>query len=64
MKDLGIVDNLEIYCNGQQVVDCIDRIIIEQEHVEHEAHYQPVALLLLDINMPIMTGFEVVPLVK
>ena len=65
-QDVGLEDKLLIMSNGKEVVDYIDRIFesIADNTEEEETPYQPVSLLLLDINMPIMDGLETLKLVK
>ena len=64
-KDLEISDNLLVFSNGQEVLDNIESLLLtlDAKEVTQES-IQPISLLLLDINMPIMNGFEVLPLAK
>ena len=50
--------------NGQEVVDYIDKLLEDIEMGRSEPKTQPVALLLLDINMPLLSGMEACKLVK
>ena len=54
-SDLEIEEKLNIYQNGADVVKFFQWVIMDPE-VDDEI--QPVSLLLLDINMPIMHGLE------
>ena len=66
LKDVGLQEGFTIVSNGQEVLDSIDEVLapFEEEPFEKTDKIQPIALLLLDINMPIMNGFDVLPLVK
>ena len=54
-SDLDIEEKLNIYQNGADVVKFFQWAIMD---TEHENNIQPVSLVLLDINMPIMHGLE------
>ena len=66
LKDVGLDKNYTIVSNGQEVLDSIDEVLAPyyEQPLEQATKEQPIALLLLDINMPIMNGFDVLPLVK
>ena len=65
LKDLNISDRLLLLSNGLEVIQKIDNILQRIEHAEiQQQAIQPITLLLLDINMPIMTGYEVLTHVK
>ena len=57
-----------LFANGQEVVDYFDSLLedIKQNdsQVSRMTPQQPVALLLLDINMPIMSGMEALKAIK
>ena len=65
MDHLGIESRTAIFSDGQETVNHFERILNSLEHnqVEFESlnvsehAIQPVSLLLLDINMPMLNGF-------
>ena len=64
--DIGILDQLVLLSDGQEVVDYFDQVleeVISQHHGE-QAAIQPISLLLLDIDMPRLTGMEACALIK
>ena len=64
--DISLSMNLKIFSNGQEVIENLDSQLQELELKENENQktVQPVSLLLLDINMPILNGLDTVVLVK
>ena len=52
--------------NGKEAVDYFDELFKSMREQTHEqaGSYQPVTLVLLDINMPIMTGLEAIKIIK
>ena len=50
--------------DGNDVVEYIEKCLSEIEFVSIEYTLQPISLLLLDINMPLMNGFETLICVK
>ena len=67
--EIRIVDKLKIFSNGKEVVDHFDKIFedLEKHRSEEQSKastVQPVSLLLLDINMPIVTGIEALKQIK
>ena len=47
-----------MFANGQEVVNHFGKILKNLTFVSTQAVIQPVSLLILDINMPILNGFE------
>ena len=66
LQDIGMADRLVKLSNGQEVIDYFKRMFDELEQNEPTSltTIQPVTLLLLDINMPILTGIQTYVLVK
>ena len=50
----------KFFSNGKEVVDFFDKLLRDIHSSSKSSYIQPVALVLLDINMPIMTGLEAV----
>ena len=67
--DHGLVgtEKLKIFSNGQEVIEFLDELLGEL-HIENldkvQAPRQPVALVLLDINMPILNGLDTLRMIK
>ena len=58
VSDLGLRERTRVFENGQQVIECLDKQI-ESALASKDGQLQwPVALVILDINMPILNGFE------
>ena len=60
-EELEIADKLVTFRNGQDVIDYIGEILkneCDEALRDGETTIQPITLLLLDINMPILDGFE------
>lgn len=58
-------DRLKIFSNGQEVVEFFEQHLLKEMSAQKiDRTYQPVALLLIDINMPILNGMETVPKIK
>lgn len=55
-RDLGIQDKLVLSITGKEVIDFLD--IVLNNMAETNGLIQPISLILLDINMPIMDGLE------
>ena len=72
MEHLGIDGQMEIFGNGQETVNHFERVLnsLEYDEIDIESlnvtehAIQPVTLLLLDINMPLLNGFQVLTQVK
>ena len=62
-KDLGIKECLVDFANGQEVVGYFTKILLQLPE-ERQQVVQPVSLLLLDINMPVLNGYETLKKVK
>ena len=64
-EDFVMGKRLIVACNGQQILDYLDTLLLSFDNDEFEGKaIQPVALLFLDINMPILNGLKTVKLVK
>ena len=67
MKDIGLDNRLKMFANGQTVVDFVSELLTQ---LKTEADWgveqvsQPISLLLLDINMPVLNGYETLTKVK
>ena len=61
-EDIGLGDKLTMFSNGSDVVQHFDDLLKKQSSVEMP--FQPITMLLLDIQMPIMTGMQTMKLVK
>ena len=66
LSDLGLAKRLVMLSNGQEVIDYCDKLYedLYRSQTEGELPLQPVALLLLDINMPIKNGIETLLVIK
>ena len=58
------MDKLNVFNDGQEVVDYFAEILTSLISDNSQTHIQPVSLLILDVNMPILGGFETLKLVK
>ena len=65
-KEIGIGNKFCVTSNGEQVVSLLIEHLeeIENNRTGIISPYQPVTLLLLDINMPMLNGFETTKAVK
>ena len=62
--DLGLTDRLMMFSNGRDAVQHFDWMLKQERSQQHPKRPQPVSLIFLDINMPIMTGLEAIKLIK
>ena len=62
-KDLGIEDRLIMFTNGHEVVEHF-KGILNAEESQKSIRRQPIPLLLLDVNMPVLNGLETLIQVK
>ena len=63
-EEIGLAERLITLKNGQEVIDYIDKVTEDLTFEVSTSPLWPIPLLLLDINMPILTGLETLPLVK
>lgn len=63
-EDVGLTKRLVMFQNGQEVLEFIDRYQESIEMSDQNIVQQPISLLLLDINMPVLNGLQTLPLVK
>ena len=56
---LNMTHRLKLFSNGQEVVDYFDQLLSQEIRT-----LQPVALMMLDINVPILHGLEVTTRIK
>ena len=64
VEDMGITNKLVMLKNGQEACVFFDATLESAETLDNSASKQPVCLLLIDINMPIMTGMEAIEIIK
>ena len=64
--DIGIPDSLITFSDGEGVVKYFEQYLKSRRDCEYEiAHSAPsIALVLLDINMPVMNGFQTLERIK
>jgi len=62
LQDIGVASRLVTFANGQEVVDYFCTLLEDLKKAP-EPHIR-ISLLLLDINMPILNGFETCRKVK
>ena len=66
--EMGISEKLIMFSDGQNVAEYFDGILdaldVDSPRQEGLPPHQPVSLLLLDINMPILSGMEALQRIK
>ena len=62
-SDLGIGEKLSTFNDGLSAIQHVETVLsgIQDPDVVHE---QPITLLILDMQMPLMNGFETLKFVK
>ena len=55
---------MTLFSNGQEVIDYFKELLRLTSESTENVRKQPVAVLLLDINMPLVDGFETSKRVK
>ena len=65
-KELGKPDKLEMFSDGKETVDFFDGLLNQFEEYRDSSNktLQPVSLLLLDINMPLVNGIDALKQIK
>ena len=67
LKELGLEGKIITHCDGEEVVEYFDYILDDIDETDLNSDgtpLQPVSLLMLDINMPILNGLETLKIVK
>ena len=65
LQDIGLAHRLVMVSNGQEVLDYFDNVLENLDLEQDRAvPLQPVSLLLLDINMPLLSGLQTLVLLK
>ena len=62
-QDIGLAEKLKTFSNGEEVLNFFESTL-EELSKDSGSSRQPVSLLLLDINMPIISGLETLLLLK
>ena len=58
---IPLKDRFKLFTNGQQVIQAVENILNNNDATQNK---QPVSLIILDINMPIMDGMETAKRIK
>ena len=61
---MRIKDLLQTFSNGEAILELLQNELKRLVKTELREQIQPIRLLILDINMPIMDGFETLRRVK
>ena len=63
LRDLGIQNECRYFQNGKEAVEFI-KFTLDAAWTSEPQSLNPITLILMDINMPIMTGIEALKLIK
>ena len=61
LSAIPLQDRFKFFTNGQQVVQAVENILDSTDPTQTK---QPISLIILDINMPIMDGMQTAKRVK
>lgn len=67
LSEIGKIDNCSFLVNGQEAIDKVQAEVkqaVAKRQIGEMPIIEPVVLLILDLQMPIKTGFQVVVEVK